>query len=288
MKRRHFIHLGAASLAACAHSRAADEPDTATKAGAFTVTLPEKWRASAIVEKKAIFPLYNEQGWKEYQKDEKFGLKPGYCCRPQHWAIRIPAALPDGISFDKENPDDNSTAPQILIHKADEWGVAFTDGKAHERPVAEVIRSLRGKMDAALKIDDLHLSPGYRDASLSFQCLKRRIDFTGGHGIRLIAQWTIEPYLMKLGELHYLFLGMSDDNSCQIIATFPIGLPGLPGEEEKSHLGRSIEDYGKFSEGYDAYITDAKKWLEKNEDKITPSIATLDKMMASLVAKTWK
>lgn len=288
MKRRHFIHLGAASLAACGHSRAAGETDTVTKAGPFSVALPEKWRASAIIEKKPISPLYDEESWKGYQKDKSHVLKPGYSSRPQHWAIRIPAALPEGISFDKENPDDDPTAPQILIHKADEWGVAFTDGKHQPEPVADTIRSLRGKMDAALKSDDLHLSPGYMDASLTFQCLKRRIDFTGGHGIRLIAQWTIEPYLMKLGELHYLFLGMSEDNSCQIIATFPLNLPGLPGEKERSHLGRSIEDYGKFSEGYDGYITDAKKWLEQHAEKITPSLETLDKMMTSLVAKTWK
>lgn len=288
MKRRHFIHLGAASLAACGHSRAADETDTASKAGPFTITIPEKWRATALVEKKPISPVYDAEAWEAYQKERLYVMKPSYGNRPQHWALRIPAALPEGIIFDKKNADDDATAPQILIHKADEWAVAFTDGKAQEKPLAEVIRSLRGKMDAALKDDDRDLSPAFMDASLTFQCLKRRIDFKGGHGIRLVAQWSIEPNIMRRGDLHYLFLGMSDDNSCQIIATFPLDLPGLPGDGDKDHLGHSTANYEKFTEGYDGYATEAKKWLEKHATEITPSLATLDTMMESLVAKTWE
>lgn len=288
MKRRHFIHLGAASLVACGHSRAAEDKDAATKAGPFSITLPEKWRTSAIVEKKAIFPLYDEEEWKALKRDSSYVKKPGYCTRPQHWAIRTPAALPDGVPFEKENIDDNPTAPQILIHKADEWGLAATDGKAHETPVAEVIRSLRGNMDAALTAENPEPSPAFVDAHLGFTCLKRRIDFTGGHGVRLVTQWDFEANLMRLGELHYLFVGMSDDDTCQIIATFPISLPGLPVDRDKSHLGRSISEYQEFSKHHSDYEAAAKKWLEQNAEKITPSLATLDKMIESLVAPTWK
>lgn len=214
-------------------------------------------------------------------------MKPGYSCRPQHWAIRIPAALPEGVEFDLKNAGGDPTAPQILIHKADEWKVTPTDGEHMDPSNEGQLGSMREKMDAALTRDDPHLSPAYMDASLEFMCLKRRIDFTGGHGIRLVAQWTIESELMRQGQLHYLFLGMSDDNSCQIIATFPVSLPGLPKPADSEHLGRNTKDYAKFSKDYDAYIEDEKKWLTQHLDEITPSIRSLDAMMQSLVASHW-
>lgn len=279
MKRRYFIQLGMAGLAGCAKGR--QENGTLVKAGPFVVTVPQKWSKTAIIEKVPIQPLYNRESWEEYQKDKQSILKPAYNCRPQHWAIRLPDALPGGIVFDREHAGDDATAPQILIHKADEWGLAFTDGEHEETKVADVLRSLRKNMDATV-------SPAFMDASQTFACLKRRIDFSGGHGIRLVAQWTIEPELMRLGQLHYLFLGMSDDNTCQIIATFPISLPGLPRPYDKNHLGRGIESYDAFSKKYTEYVADAKKWLEKYEHEITPSIGALDKVMQSLVVSHWQ
>ena len=274
-----------ASLAACSSSQRKDE--IAIEAGPFVVTVPVKWSKTAIIEKVPIQPLYSRENWKTYQDNEQYGLKPAYICRPQHWAIRLPEALPGGISFDRANAGDNSTAPQILIHKADEWSVAFTDGEHEKIKAANILRSLRESMDAAMIHDNPRLSPAYMDASLEFMCLKRRLDFSGGHGIRLVAQWTIEPDLMRFGDLHYLFLGMSDDNSCQIIATFPLNLPGLPISGVMSHLGRDSHNYVEFSKGYDEYVKDAKKWLEQHADEITPSIQTLDGMMQSLVARRW-
>ena len=286
MKRRRFIELSMASLAGCSKSQRKDV--VAVKAGLFVVNVPVKWSKNAIIEKVPIKPLYSKEDWMTYQDNELRELKPAYICRPQHWAIRFPDALPSGIYFDRANTGDNPTAPQILIYKADEWSVAFTDGKHEKMKSADVLRSLRESMDGAMVHDDPRLSPAYMDASLAFMCLKRRIDFSGGHGIRLVAQWTIEPNLMRLGDLHYLFLGMSDDNSCQIIATFPLSLPGLPGSGVMSHLGRDTQNYVEFSKGYEGYTKDAKKWLEQHADEITPSIHSLDVMMQSLVARRWE
>lgn len=146
---------------------------------------------------------------------------------------------------------------------------------------------MRKDMDQSLTRNDPHLSPGYMDGSLTFMCLKRRIEFTGGHGVRLLAQWTIEPDLMRLGGLHYLFLGMSDDNSCQIIATFPLSLSGLPTSDDKKHLGRSTEKYADLTQSFNRYEADAKRWLEDHVLEINPSLQTLDAMMQSLVASHW-
>lgn len=259
-----------------------------TAVGPFALTIPQKWQKSAVIEKMPIFPLYSREEWKILQRDERSESKPGYICRPQHWAVRLPSALPEGISITKGDVGDDPTAPQILIHKADEWDVAFTDGEYQDRNIYEMLRSMRERMDAALTQDVPYLSPGYFDGTLSFMCLKRRLDFAGGHGIRLVAQWTIEAELLRLGDLHYLFLGMSDDNSVQIIATFPLNLPGLPGSEDESHLGWSTKNYPEFTRSHDDYEKDAKKWLEQGADQITPSLRELDGMIQSLVASHWK
>lgn len=274
-----------AGFAGCTSKSRATQ--TVVNAGPFAVAIPTEWRRTAIIEKVPIQPLYSREAWKAYQENPRCRLKPAYICRPQHWAVRLPAALPKGVRFDQQNVGDDSTAPQILFHKAGEWAVAFTDGVHEEKKAAELLRSMRKEMDQSLTHDDPHLSPGFMDASLTFMCLKRRIDFTGGHGVRLVAQWIIEPELMRLGELHYLFLGMSDDNSCQIIATFPLGLPGLPTHDDKGHLGRSTENYADLSKSFDRYEADAKQWLEDHAQEINPSIQTLDAMMQSLVASHW-
>lgn len=286
MKRRYFIQLGMAGLAGC--GKGGRESTTVLKAGPFAVTVPVNWSKSAIIEKVPLHPLYPPEYWKLYQEDKRNEFKPYYLCRPEHWAIRLPAALPAGHPGTDENVGDDPTAPQILIHKANEWSVAGTDGKHEEMNTAEMIRSMRGKMETAMTHDESDLSPAFTHGSLDFRCLKRRIDFAGGHGIRLVAQRNYETDLMRFGQLHYLFLGMSDDDSCQIIATFPLNLPGLPKPEEKTHLGRSIANYDDLSNNYDQYISDAKKWLEQNADKITPSLRTLDQMLESLVARRWE
>lgn len=287
MKRRHFINLGLAGLAGCGKEQAKNV--LIDPVCPFPVTIPEEWRESAVIEKVPMIPLFSREGWKAYQNDKSLNLKPGYNIRPQHWAIRLPGALPEGIPFHLESAGDNPTAPQILIHKADEWSVVWTDGEYEEDPkIATTLRSMREGMDATLTQDNRRFSPCYVDGSLDFRCLKRRLEFSGGHGVRLVAQWMIEAELMRFGRLHYVFVGMSDDNSVQIVATFPINLPGLPDPDEKNHLGRSLQDYPEFSKSFGDYASDSVKWLEQHADEITPSLRDLDEMIQSIVAPGWK
>jgi hypothetical protein len=286
VKRRYFIQLGLTSLAGC--SKARQKSDNSIQAGPFAVTVPKNWIKTTIVEKVLIRPSYSRADWEKYQKDEQYIMKPGYHCRPQHWAIRLPAALPKGISFDRKMAGNDPTAPQILIHKADEWGRVLTDGEHEDVKETDVLSKLKNSIDEAMLDSNSIDSPVYLDASKTFNCLKKRISFTGGYGIRLVTQWTIESTLMQFGELHYLFLGMSEDNSCQIIATFPLDLPGLPKSDDKNHLGHNIENYAEFCKNYDNYTEDAEQWLEKNENEITPSLKTLDEVMQSLVASHWE
>jgi hypothetical protein len=286
MKRRHFLQLAVTGLAGCGGNRKAGE--TALKTGPFRITVPESWIESAIIEKTSMMPVYSPADWAAYQQDSKRILKPSYECRPQHWAMRFPAALPMEIPFQPESAGADPTAPQILIHKADEWAVVPTDGNYAEKPASEVLAELRKNLETAM--DDPHPPrfPVFMDAFPDFVCLKKHILFSGGRGVRMIAQWNSEPSLMTLGNLHYLFTGMSDDNSCQIMASFPLDLPGLPRAEDETHLGHSIKNYQHFSQDFDTYVASAVAWLRENESKITPSLTVLDQVMQSLVAPRWK
>ncbi|WP_265594048.1 hypothetical protein [Haloferula sp. BvORR071] len=294
MNRRHWLLLAGSALSGCRDEHKPAPAPTQTseadplKAGPFSVTLPPEWKATAIIEKVPLRPLYTEDEWQAFQKDQSLVLKPSWGCRPEHWAIRLPAALPKGIDFNTKDPGDDPTAPQILIHRLDQWDDAFTNGKPQEGKLAFTSGHLRERMDGILNGQAPRPCPAFMDASLSYRCLPQRIDFNGGHGVRMIAEWEIETDLMTKGDLHYLFLGMSDDNSCQIIATFPIDLPGLPERGEKAeHLGRSLARYEELEKGYDAYVTDAEAWLKQHQAEITPKLDTLDAMLRSLVAKSW-
>lgn len=299
--RRNWIYLVGATLCGCKARKTAGSPGTSgansdplVQAGPFSVVVPLAWKEFAKVEDIPANPLYTTGEWQQVQSDKKANVvpavyKPHFGVRPHHRAIRLPAALPKGLKQEPGDPGEDPTAPQILIHKADEWSAIFADGVDGKNNSAETIRKLREGMEAAITENGPIEVPAFMDASLSFQCLKKRIDFEGGHGVRLLAQWIIEPELLRENQLHYLFLGLSDDNSCQIIATFPVTLPGLPDDSpEAEHLGRSIKRYDELSQNLDTYRKDATAWLEQHATEITPSLDTLDDMLKSLVVRRWE
>jgi hypothetical protein len=233
-------------------------------------------------------PLFTAEGWAQHQRDSMYALKAGYCTRPEHWAIRLPQLCLAGQKYVRPDAGDDPTAPQILIHKADQWAVVYTDGKSKPYEGELSVRGLRQQMDDWTSTDQIHGSPVAVDGEITFACLKKRVRFDGGHGIRMVCQWTIEPDLVRRGELHYMFLGMSDDDSCQIVATFQLDVPELsPPGDKSSHLGWSTDRYDELSLGMKRYEAEAKVWLEKHAEDFTPKLPALDAMMQSLHAAHW-
>jgi hypothetical protein len=210
-------------------------------------------------------------------------LKPGSENRPEHWAIRIPKLVVSGTEYDRKEALDDCCAPQIFIHKSSEWEAAW----AMKSPSPANVQASLKKMRRALEKQDLAGLPGY--IAEHFRTAKKKLHFAGGHGFRMLAQEDIETNLVRKGRLTYIFIGMSDDNSCQILATFPIDLPGLPADEvDAEHLGYSSGRYAELSKGYAKYERAAIAWLNENTEKMTPSLAELDAMMSSLVVKKWE
>ena len=173
-----FLWLGAAILFA------APPEGESIAAGPFRVTVPKAFAKGVVVEKVAFSPLYSEDAWVEKELDPSRQLKPGYCNRPQHWAIRLPEAVPEWYK-------------QILIHKSDEWASTFENGKIDAAAAATFVAEMRRDLALWVKQPVNRISPAYMDASTAFDCLKKQIQFEGGSGVRGIVQWNIEAQLAR-------------------------------------------------------------------------------------------
>lgn len=287
MKRRIWLQLSAALLVGC--ERSSQTPGTTLRAGPFSVVVPPEWASTAILEKRPINPAYSAGEWAAFQEDPAHQLKPGYGNRPQHWAIIFPAAALQGTTFDAAEAGDNHEAPQILIHKADEWDVVFTDGSHENQTRSETLARLRAELVAAKENHSAPRSPAFVDGSMDFPSLQKPLTFVGGWGVRLVCQWGWEPDLIRRGRLHYLFIGLSDEGSCQIIATFPLDHADLPDDSvQAEHLGRSVSRYEDLARGWETYSEEAVKWIEQNADGFSPGLETLDEIIESLQAKSWE
>jgi hypothetical protein len=248
-----------------------------------------------IVEKWPICPLYTPKQWRQYQaslvggktrtSELPYPYKPQYYNRPAHWAICFPQLVLSGEKFDRAMAGDDPVAPQILIHRTAEWTAIMEDGKFDPAAGKQKIRALREMVDQK----DPYRSPVLSDTKLACVSAKKALHFTGGHGFRVLAQRVVEADVLRRGQLHYLFLGISDDGSCQIVATFPLDLPGLPRDtDDASHLGFGTKRYEEFQNQYSRYENAARRWLEKNVDKTTPPVLELDRMISSLVVRRWE
>lgn len=258
-------------------------------AGPFSVSAPHAWAASAYTEKVPSHPLYSAEDWKKLQESSLYTLKPGYDIRPQHWAIRFPALVLKGQTFDRQRAGGDPVAPQILIHQADGWSTIQERGEADPKKAAETRLKLRESLTALATEIPHDLTPVLADGTLGFISLKKKLRFKGGHGYRMITQWTFESDLIRRGGVHYLFIGLSDDDSCQILASFPVDVPDLPSAEvDAEHLGYSVQRYEELSQNINAYHDAAVAWIEKREKQFTPSLDALDRLIESLSADTWR
>jgi hypothetical protein len=267
---------------------AAPQERETISAGPFRVTVPTKYAKGAVVERVAPAPLYTSDEWETAKRDPSRVLKPHYGNRPQHWAIRLPSAAPAWYESDLKTAGEDPTAPQILIHKADEWSAVFRDGKVDAAEAAEDMQSMRTQFALLVEQPDrLPWSPAA--VSGGFSVLVKAIRFNGGTGVRGVKQSLIEHDLLVRGRLHYIFLGLSHDGTCQIIATFPLDLTGLPDDSmEASHLGYSRRDYERLCREFDTYGDAAEQWLTANANQITPKLEVLDAVMAGLVVTHWE
>ncbi|MCO5203962.1 MAG: META domain-containing protein [Anaerolineae bacterium] len=114
------------------------------------------------------------------------------------------------------------------------------------------------------------------------QALKGRmhyVDFEGGSGIAFVAHYTDAIAPVTNDKLHYIFQGLTDDGTQYISAAIPIAAAFLPDSAETVAPGVANEvsaDSNAYFKRIDAEISAAA------DDDFTPSLATLDALMASI------
>lgn len=86
----------------------------------------------------------------------------------------------------------------------------------------------------------------------------------------------------------YLFCGLSDDDTCQILAIFPLDHPDLPERSQAEHLGWKLGPGEELGDEFLSYQADAVKWIETIAEGFSPDLATLDGVLESLTAKHWE
>lgn len=291
MNRRTHLSMLVGSLAGaafCNPAQAETESLTKIAAGPFQITASKDWATGAIAEKVAALPLYSPDAWKRVQEDPLIQFKPFYGNRPQHWAIRFPSLVLKGETFDTKEAGSDRLAPQLLIHKTDDWSKIFEDGVYLPEEAKAVRQKLRQDMQAMANEKRI-INPAFMNASPWITILQKKLSFKGGYGYRFITQWGFEVELLNKGSLHYQFIGLSDDDSCQIIATFPIDHPQLPDtdNENATHLGYSGKHYEELLKNYDDYSAKAQSWVADRASEFSPSIEKLDQLIESLHAETW-
>ncbi len=264
----------------------AQESTIKITAGPFLLEAPKAWADSIKVEEVSSAPLYSEADWEAYQRDSSNRLKPSYDNRPQHWAVHFPALALPGTSWDPA--EKGPTAPQVLIHRSEDWASVFGVGRHTPDEARQKLSELRAQQTAMDKGDFSQSGPAFVDGDFSFVSLPKKLRFNGGQGYRLVGQYLMEPDILRRGSLHYVFIGLSDDSTCQVIATFPLDAPGLPKLDAEEHLGRSVKTFETQSSDFPAYTDDAVTWLTRHEKKFTPSLEALDRVIESLSAATWR
>lgn len=114
------------------------------------------------------------------------------------------------------------------------------------------------------------------------QALKGRmhhVDFEGGSGIAFVAHYTDAIAPVTNETLHYIFQGLTDDGTQYISASIPIAAAFLPDSAENipaDIVNAVAADPNAYFKRIDTELADAEA------DAFTPSLATLDTLMASM------
>jgi hypothetical protein len=119
---------------------------------------------------------------------------------------------------------------------------------------------------------------GYQSVAVCF----KQIEQKHFKGFRFITQLNQEASFIQKAGLFYIFQGISNDQKTYLLATFPIRLDGLAKASDREHLGFSIQNYDEFAKVKEKYCLKAAKWIEENEGKMQPALATMDGILRSV------
>lgn len=243
----------------------------------LTLELPANWLKHAEAKVVPAAPLYSPEDAAILKANPLVVLKPEYPVMPEHISVGF------GTSPFYTGKSHEFT-PEIMTHSVDAYLRIFDP---EQKPSPEVraefdlIKSLSEKPASYQPGKPLPFVP-FIDASQNVTVGFKPLAFANGKGFRFVTQYDIEKALLNENQLVYIFQGITDDGKIYVLATFPIGLEGLPRADEKKHLGFDISRYAEFESKQKEYQQKASEWLIKHADQMTPSLETLDAIMSSI------
>ena len=118
------------------------------------------------------------------------------------------------------------------------------------------------------------------NAAEEFRAEYKVISFSGGSGIRYLAQYSQFFDPINSHEMFYSFQGLTTDGRYWISAILPISNSMLPPNGDNPPNGMSQQ---QFSDQFDTYITDLVTKLEAQPpESYSPTIAALDALIESI------
>jgi hypothetical protein len=174
--------------------------------------------------------------------------------------------------------------------KAEDWAKDFDDEVAllkkllNEKPTGPEVDSFLTKARGKTPCGAMPWLPMW-DACQAFVSDVKYIHFKNGQGVFFLTQWDTETSQVTNAGLEYAFQGITDDGQHYVYGEFSVLAPVLPKGDEPEVKAWDQKNYllDHNSTQYQQYIRAVVTKLEAlPADKFQPSLALLEKLMASL------
>jgi hypothetical protein len=219
-------------------------------------------------------PLYDTQARKDLAADPLLSLKPDFSNMPEHLSIDLSTCYPGEGAFgtalrvlpvepylhiyDKSD-DDNEPAQQEELARLQQW-IAGDPQAMPDWPFLPFV--------------DMHAQHSTQRKTLHFG--------PGGRGIRLLAQFIPDDGFAWADKFTYIFQGLSDDGTCFVLLTVPVGIDGLATDDAKKHLGFGDNDVFENRDSYRRYEKAVADLFDSGAARVRPIPAELDELILSL------
>ncbi len=211
-------------------------------------------------------------------------------------AFIVPKGLATGISGEVVPPMDDPDAPYWARNPAYtevtltgyQLEATFHYPRVAFYPVAEyralypeldqTIATLQSLIaDPTLDLPTLPMLPVWNAAQM-LHVQVAPVAFTGGRGVRYLAEYGQDVHPISNQGLFYTFQGLSDDGAYYVVAVLPVSHPTLPADGQLD-----AEDYDAFSQQFESYLQDLTVALNaETPTSFSPSLPMLDTLVETI------
>ena len=112
------------------------------------------------------------------------------------------------------------------------------------------------------------------------------LSFKNGSGIRFVTQYDQAPLPINNASLFYTFQGLTSDGNYYISVILPVNLPYLSVDDKLTSIAPpdGVQFNWENPELFPAYLQTMTERLNQTNNRFTPTLATLDGLVQSIVA----